>query len=297
MAEFPLWADMLYNTPIALDRFKNDVFCQIAEARILGEKPAKIDVAALHEVQARSDEATYYSDTGRKPFLHRGHIAVIPVRGTLVHRGSYMAAESGLLGYNRILEQRRAAQRAPDIKGVFMPFDSGGGSCAGMLAAAEEMATMTAAEGGKPTYAYLDDKAASAAYVLASTCDKIIGRRETMAGSLAAIMNMVDKSKAYEKIGLRPVVVRASWADLKARGQDGEEIDADLVAKMREMVDDMSNMIAEFVAAMRGITEKSIRDMRGEVFLAGEALRRGLVDEIASEQEAWDMLEAELIAA
>lgn len=297
MTEFPMWADMLYNTPIALDRFKNDVFCQIAEARILGEKPGKIDVAALHEVQARSDDATYHSDTGRKPFLHRGHIAVIPVRGTLIHRGSFMSAESGLVGYNRLLEQRRAAQRDPDIRAVFMPFDSGGGACAGMLAAAEEMATMTAAEGGKPTYAYLDDMAASAAYVLASTCDKIIGRRETMAGSLAAIINMVDKSKAYEKVGLRPIVVRASWADLKALGQPGEVIGDDLTAKMREIVDDMSNMIAEFVAAMRGISEKSIRDMRGEVFLATEALRLGLIDEIASEQEAWDMLEAELINA
>lgn len=297
MTEFPMWADMLYNTPIALDRFKNDVLCQIAETRILGEKPSKIDVAALQEVQARSDEASYHSDTGRKSFLHRGHIAVIPVRGTLIHRGSFMAADSGLLGYNRILDQRRAAERDPDIKAVFMPFDSGGGSCSGMLAAAEEMATMTRAEGGKLTYAYLDDKAASAAYVLASTCDKILGRRETMAGSLAAIMNMVDKSKAFEKVGLRPVVVRATWADLKALGQPGEPIDDELVAKMRSMVDDMSNMIAEFVAAMRGISEKAVRDMRGEVFLANEALRLGLIDEIASEQEAWEMLEVELADA
>lgn len=294
MTDFPLWADMLYNTPIAIDRFKNDVFCQVAEARILGEKPTKIDVASLHTVQARSDDATYASDSGRKPFLHRGSIAVVPVRGTLMHRASWMDAESGLVGYNGLLKTMRAASRDSDIKAIFMPFDSGGGACSGMLACAEEIATMSKAEGGKPIYAYLDDRACSAAYVLASAADRILGRRETMAGSLAAILNMVDKSKAYEKVGLKPVVVRASWADLKAKGQPGEVIDESLIASAQAMVDSISAMMIEFVSAMRGISEKQIMDLRGEAFLAEEAMGHGLVDAIASEDEAWAMLEAEI---
>ena len=299
MTSFPLWAERLYNRPIALDRFKNETLCEFADQRIFGARRDKIDATSLGQMQiaSRSDEASHYSDTGRKPFLHRGHIAVIPIRGTLVHRGGYVDAQSGLLGYNHIMEQARAAERDPDIKGKFVLFDSGGGECAGMWAAAEELATMTKAEGGKPMYAYLDDRACSAAYVLCSVADKIYGRREVMGGSIAAIINMVDKSKAMERMGLRPVAVRASWADRKARGGYGEAFDDELVAKAETMVEEASEMIVEVVSAMRGIKPQAVRDLRGEVFTGEDLVSFGLMDGIASEQEAWAMLEREIANA
>ncbi len=294
MKSFPLWAERLYNRPVALDRFKNDVICEFAEQRMLGLKPDKISATNLDPIRAFSDEATYFSGGDRKPFLNRGAIAVVPVRGTLVHKGDFMDAQSGLIGYNRIMEQMRAASSDGDVKGVFMPFDTGGGETAGMWAAAEEIASMSRAEGGKPIYAFLDERACSAGYVLASATDKIFGRRESMGASIAALVNMLDKSKAYEKLGLKPVVVRASWADRKALGQAGEAIEADLIAKMEELVDHASAMIVEFVAAMRGISEKAVRDLRGEAFLADALLRFGLIDGVCSEQEAWGMLEEEI---
>lgn len=296
MTAIPLWATRLFNTPIALDQIKNETLCSFAEQRMLGLSSNKIDVAALEGVQMRAsaDEAGYWSDSGRKPFMFKGDIAVIPVRGTLVHRGSFVDAESGLIGYNHILAQARAASRDPDIKGVFSPFDSGGGECAGMYAAAEEIASMTKAEGGKPFYAYLDDRACSAAYVLASGYDRIFGRREVIGGSIAAIINLVDKSKAYEKMGLEPYVIRSSWADRKARGQNGEKFDKELIEKMTSLVDQASDQIVEFVSAMRGIKEKAIRDLRGEIFPAADLMHLNLMDDIASEQEAWAELEAEI---
>lgn len=300
MKPFPLWAERLYNRPVALDRFKNDVLCEFAEQRLLGLKPEKISVSSLEQVQIRSlaDDASFQTDDGsRKEFRSKGPIAVIPVRGTLVHKGDWIDAESGLLGYNRVLQQMRAASKDSDIKGVFMPYDSGGGETAGMFAAAEEIASMSKAEGGKPIFAYLDERACSAAYVLASASDRIFGRRESMGASIAALINILDKSKAYENAGLKPVVVRASWADLKARGQPGEVIDDELVEKMREIVDHASAMVVEFVAAMRGVSEKAIRDLRGDVFLAEDLLAYGLIDGIASEQEAWAMLEQEIAGA
>lgn len=296
MTAIPLWATRLFNTPIALDQIKNETLCSFAEQRMLGMTSSKIDVAALEGVQmkANADEAGYWSDSGRKQFMFRGDIAVVPVRGTLIHRGTFVDAESGLVGYNHILSQMRAAMRDPDIKGIFSPFDSGGGECAGMYAAAEEIASMSKAEGGKPIYAYLDDRSCSAAYVLCSGYDRIFGRREVIGGSIAAIINLVDKSKAYEKMGLEPYVIRSSWADRKARGQNGEKFDAELIAKMTSLVDQASDQIVEFVAAMRGIKESAIRDLRGEVFPAADLLRFNLMDDIASEQEAWADLEAEI---
>ncbi len=299
MTSFPLWAEQLFNQPVALSRMKNETLCEFANLRVTGTKPAKIDVAALEGVQMRamSDDATYYSDEGRKPFLFRGNIAVVPVRGTLVQRGNWMDAESGLVGYNAVLRQIRAAAQDNEIGGIFMPIHSGGGSCAGMLAAAEEIASLAKAEGGKPIHAYIDEQACSAAYVLISGCDRISGRAECMGGSIAALLNMLDTSKAYEKAGLRPVVIRAGWADRKARGQLGEEIDEKLIAEMTALVDHMSGKLVEFVAAMRGLPEAKIKSLKGEVFHGEDLLKLGLIDAIASERAAWAALEADIAAA
>lgn len=298
MTVSPLWAQRLYNVPLALDRFKNEVLCEFAQQRVFGARPEKITSTVLDRpMSAQADDARFYVDGVRKPFASKAGIAVVPVRGTLVQRGDWLDAESGLVGYNTILQQLRAAQADSDISGCFVPFDTGGGEVAGMFAAAEEIASMAKAEGGKPIYAYLDERACSAGYVLASACDRIFGRRESMAGSIAALINIVDKSKMYEKVGLEAIVIRASWADRKARGQAGERIDAELVASLESIVEDASDQIAEFVAAMRGITEKSIKDLRGEVFTGPELLRLGLIDQMASEREAWNALVEEARSA
>jgi ClpP class serine protease len=295
MTAFPLWAERLYNRPLALDQFKNEVLCEFAQSRLLGAKADKITSVTLDrpEPAAMADEASYYRDGERLPYSVRGEIAVIPCRGTLVHRGSWLDSESGLVGYDRIIRQARAASNDPQVAALWMPFDSGGGECAGMFAAAEELASMAKAEGGKPIYAWLDEHACSAAYVLASACDKIYGRKEAMGASIAAIINVVDKSAAYQKAGLEPIVIRADWADRKARGQAGEKIDKDTIARLGAIVDETSEQIVEFVAAMRGKTDKSIRDLRGDVLTGPDLLKAGLIDGIMTEGEAWAALKAE----
>lgn len=298
MTSFPLWAERLYNKPLAIERFKNEVLCEFAQARLTGTRSTRVDATTLEMAapKALADDARYDAGDGRKEFRSKDSIAVIPVRGTLVHRGSWIDADSGLIGYNYIMRQARAAFRDPDIRGIFMPYESGGGECAGMFAAAEELASMAKAEGGKPIYAFLDERACSAAYVLASSADKVLGRREVLGASIAAIINVIDKSKAYEKAGLEPIVVRPDWADRKARGQDGEKIDADTIKMLGGLVDQASQQIVEFVSAMRGISEAKIKGLRGEVFNGDDLVSLGLMDQIASEQEAWDMLKAEFAA-
>jgi ClpP class serine protease len=162
-----------------------------------------------------------------------------------------------------------------------------------MFAAAEELASMAKAEGGKPMYAWLDERACSAAYVLASAYDKVFGRPEVMGGSIAAIINVIDKSAMFQKAGLEPIVIRAEWADRKARGQAGEKIDKDTIAKLGAIVDETSQQIIEFVAAMRGTTTKALRDLRGDVFTGPDLVKFGLLDDTLSEREAWDALRAE----
>ncbi|CDO34054.1 S49 family peptidase [Novosphingobium sp. KN65.2] len=297
MTAFPLWAERLYNRPLALEPFKNEVLCEFAQSRIFGTKPDKITSAELDRPSALASEASFYRDGERLPYAVKDGIAVVPVRGTLVQRAGWLDAESGLVGYDRFIKVAKTASNDPEVSGIWVPFDSGGGECAGLFAAAEELASMAKAEGGKPIYAWIDERACSAAYVLASACDKIHGRREAMGGSIAAIINVIDKSKAFAEAGLKPIVVRSEWADRKARGQAGEEIDAETVAWLAGLVDEASNQIVEFVAAMRGIKQQAIRDLRGEAFTGNDLVKYRLMDGIMAEADAWAALKAEARSA
>lgn len=296
MTAFPLWAERMYNRPLALDRVRNDVLCDFARSRIFGIEAERITSTQLdRKPRAQVSETTFTGADGtRKPFRSKDGIAAIDIFGTLVQRGGWMDAESGLIGYDTVLRQLRAASADPEIRGLFVRYDTGGGEVAGMFAAAEEMAAMAKAEGGKPMFAYLDEFAASAGYVLASTADRIFARPEARGGSIAAIINIVDTSKAFEKAGLDAIIVRAEWADRKARPQPGEMIDQEAIDKFSALVTDTSNQIAEFVAAMRGTTEQAIRDLRGEFFGGTEMLKLGLIDEIGSERDAWNALRKEI---
>jgi hypothetical protein len=152
MTAFPLWAERLYNTPVALAQHKNDALCEFAEMRISGKSnlPERIGVGSLEGVQMRamSDEASFYNEDGRKPFPVQGlHRRDSHARYAWFIAPTGMDAESGLCGYNRLLKQFRAARDDRDIKGIFVPTNSGGGECAGMFAAAEEIAAMAKGRG------------------------------------------------------------------------------------------------------------------------------------------------------
>lgn len=299
MTGLPIWAERLYNHPLALDRFTNNVLCEFAQQRIAGTKPTKITAEALDMTQPRAmaDEASFYVGSERRSYRSKDGIAWINVYGKLVQRGGWIDAESGLIGYDTIMDQARAAYNAKDIKGIWIAYDSGGGECAGMFEAAEELATFSKAEGGKPIYSWLDERACSAAYVMACAGDKIFGRQEAQGGSISAIINIVDSSKAYEKLGLEAIQIRPEWADRKARGQDGEKIDSDTIKMLTALVDEASEMIVEFVSAMRGISVDAVKALRGEVFTGSDLVKYGLMDSIITKPEAWKMLEDEAASA
>ncbi len=52
MSVTPLWADRLFNHPIAIDRFKNDVLVEIAKLRLAGIQPTNSPLAIASRTAA-----------------------------------------------------------------------------------------------------------------------------------------------------------------------------------------------------------------------------------------------------
>ena len=193
-----------------------------------------------------------------------------------------------------IVKQARAAFNDPEIGGIWIALDTRGGEVGGMFAAVEELASMAQAEGGKPIYAWLGEKACSAGYAIASACDKIYGRRECLGGSISCLINFLDASKAMDKAGLKPIVIRPEWSPLKGGPAFGEEVTPAHLVPLQRIVDEAADMFVEFVAAMRGISEESIRKLGGQVFGGPDLVRFGLMDAVVSEADAWGALKTEI---
>ena len=167
-----------------------------------------------------------------------------------------------------------AAERDHDVQEIVFVIDSPGGTVAGVQALSDQIKNAT-----KPTAAAISDMAASAAYWLASQTDTIEANATAMIGSIGVYSVMVDSSQAYEDAGIRVHVIRSG--SHKGSGVEGSPITADDISEEQRMIDQLSHMFASTVAAGRGLTPAQVSELAtGQVWLAGDALRLGLIDSI-----------------
>ena len=167
-----------------------------------------------------------------------------------------------------------AAERDHDVKEIVFVIDSPGGTVAGVQALADQIKNAT-----KPTAAAISDMAASAAYWLASQTDHIEANATAQIGSIGVYSVMVDSSQAYENAGIRVHVVRSG--SHKGSGVEGSPITADDINEEQRMIDQLSHMFAATVARGRGLTAAQVAELAtGQVWLAADALKFGLIDSV-----------------
>jgi len=167
-----------------------------------------------------------------------------------------------------------AAERDHDVKEIVFVIDSPGGTVAGVQALSDQIKHTT-----KPTAAAISDMAASAAYWLASQTDHIEANATAQVGSIGVYSVMVDSSQAYEDAGIRVHVVRSG--SHKGSGVEGSPITQEDISEEQRMIDQLSHMFAATVARGRGLTPAQVAELAtGQVWLAGDALKLGLIDSI-----------------
>lgn len=202
-------------------------------------------------------------------------IAVIDIAGPLQkHDSSY--GESGTVTTRREI---RNALNAPDISAIVLRIDSPGGTVSGTMDLANEVAN---ARNIKPVYAFVEDLCASAAYWVASQCEKIFANNETaLVGSIGTLIVVHDYSVMAEKEGIKTLVI--ATGDLKGAGAPGSVITKEQQAYFQAMVDDSQKSFDAAVTKGRRMTPAQQAKIRsGAVFGAREALQLGLIDGIQS---------------
>lgn len=214
-----------------------------------------------------------------------GSVAVIPIEGSLVHKGAYLGAYSGRTSYEGIQTQIARAARDPAVKGVVFEVDSFGGEVPGVFATSRMIASLSAV---KPTLAILTEHAYSAGYLLAAAARQIVIPETGGAGSIGAMMMHADLSQKLANDGIKVSVI-ASGAH-KADGHPALPLSDETRARMQARVDASRDLFAEVVGSFRGqrLTKAAALATEAADYPGEKAVRAGLVDGVMDPNEAFD---------
>jgi len=217
------------------------------------------------------------------------NVAIIPVEGSLTKSWG-LDPSSGVTGYDGIETKLVAAQADSDIRGIWMPYDSGGGDIAGLFPLMDLISKMSVRNGGrKPIYAMISDYCYSAAYALAAAADKVFIPETGGAGSVGVITMHADLSEAYKMKGINVTVIRSG--ERKAKPNSMEPIEAVDLARIQGQIDQIRDMFAARVARDRGIPKLRVLKTEAVDYMGEEAKAIGFVDRVANDHQGWELLQ------
>lgn len=281
-------AQRLFNVPLAIHPAKAEV--------IIAALADRLNLAVI-PMAAEDDEEFFTSPRRGRDRANAdkgydvgpGGIAVVPVTGTLVQKTGSLRPYSGMTGYDGLRQAYLTAVTDPEVRAVILDDDSPGGEVAGCFDLAD---TIYATRGMKPVWAVLNESAYSAAYALASACDRIIVPRTGGTGSIGVICMHVDFSKAIDKAGLKVTIIKRG--EKKADGRPEIPLSDSAYADMLADVDAMGELFEDTVARNRGLAASKVKAMQAGTFLGANGVAAGLADAVMAPDAAYRALLTEL---
>lgn len=221
---------------------------------------------------------------GQKPFDMVGGVAIIPIEGSLVHKGAWVESDSGETSYQGLQTQVSKAMRDPSVKGVAFEVDSYGGQVSGAFETSDMIAELSAV---KPTIAILSDHAYSAGYLMASAARQIIVPEQGGVGSIGVITLHTDMSAALDAAGMK-ITILAAGAH-KADGNPLQPLPDSVAARWLLELEDMRATFAGRVAAYRGgrISFEDAMATEAQTYCGAEAVEMGLADATGHPSQAF----------
>ncbi len=139
--------------------------------------------------------------------------------------------------------------------------------------------------------------AASGGYYVSMPAEKIYAEPTTLTGSIGVIMSTFEATEMMKKIGLKPETVKSDAAEeYKDAGSPFRPFtDADR-AYFKNLINQAHVKFSKIVEDGRSgkLTEPIANIAVGKIWTADDALKLGLVDEIAYEDEVWEKTASEL---
>jgi signal peptide peptidase SppA len=288
MNRLPHLAQRMFNVPVAIAPAKAEV--------IIAALADRLGVA--HMFRANGEPVALvpmaFDDDGEVLFSTRDHdrgdkgydvvegVAVIQVCGTLVQKNGYLRPYSGMTGYDGIRQNLLTALYDPAVKAIALDIDSPGGEVAGCFDLADEIFR---ARGEKPIWGILNEIAYSAAYAIASACDRITVPRTGGTGSIGVVCCHVDWSKALAGAGIAVTFIQ--YGARKTDGAAEKPLSDEALLRFQADIDELGELFIDTVARNRGIAASTIRAMEAATYLGQGGVSLGLADAVMAPDAAF----------
>jgi capsid assembly protease len=218
----------------------------------------------------------------RGPARTDGTIQILPLYGVIAQRAGMMTETSGGTSTEAFRRQFDAAIADAGIDAVLIDVDSPGGAVSGV----DELSTaILSARGVKPVWAIANSLAASAAYWIASSAERIYVTPSGEVGSIGVIAAHEDDSAYLEREGVKTTLITAG--KYKGEGNPYEPLGEEARAYIQSRVDDYYAMFVRAVSKGRGVSAETVRDGYGEGRVVGAkaAASAGMVDGVATMED------------
>lgn len=270
-------AERVLNRPLLLHPAKAEIILHVLEGRIALDGA----LAPLSPEANRFLGSSTRPDGRERKYRVRDGTAIIPVVGSLVNRGGWIGANSGMTSYEGLSAQLRDAEADADVASILLDIDSPGGEATGMFAVAEQVRLVGQT---KPVTAFVNDMAASAAYGIASAANEIVVSSTSVVGSIGVVMTHMDRSRQLERSGVKPTLIYAGRhkVDGNPFGPLSETVQADLQTEVMKFYDQFVSLVDR---GRPGMSQQAIRDTEARTYIGQDAIERGLADRMASLDE------------
>ena len=189
----------------------------------------------------------------------------------------------------------RRATHDPDVEGIILEVDSGGGGITASDVIYKALLDFKQAHKGRVVVTLMGDVAASGAYYVSLASDVIIAHPTTITGSIGVIMESCNIQELAAKIGIHDVTFK-SGAN-KDLLNPFHEVTPAQTNMLQGVIDTLHSRFVHLVAESRKLPEADVRALAdGRIFTADDALERKLIDNIGyasdAEQEMIKLLNA-----
>lgn len=200
-----------------------------------------------------------------------GQTAVLPVTGPLFRYANLFTAISGATSYEVLACELGQALDNPAVQSIILDIDSPGGEVNGC---AELANLIYQARERKPIIAYCSGDAASGAYWIASSCERIVISETASLGSIGVvgIYKRSNDTEQFEIVSSQSPYKRLDPQD------EGDR------ARLQSRIDALAEIFISAVAKHRGLDPPTVKAQFGEgdLLIGAKAVAQGLADSIST---------------
>ncbi len=206
---------------------------------------------------------------GEKPKAYKaGKVGIVPLRGVIGKSLLPIDKMTGAVDLDEFDRDLEDMENDDEVEVIVVDISSPGGTVTGVEEVASRLSRYS-----KPTVAFTDTEAASAAYWIGASADRFVATPSATVGSVGVYMAIPDFSEAFKQAGVKMEVIKAG--KLKGAGIEGTSLSDEQKADLQAQVNELH---ADFKASVRGKRKMvADADMEGQVFSGKVAARKGMV--------------------